>query len=494
VLQATLLGALLAGCNQPAVKPNSGLSDTDLRWIARLAYGVDSNTLAQYRTLGRERFLDAQLKNSDPAIAGLPTPPKDPARVLSEVGAAYKQLNAMPDGADKEQARKALNEQGNQAAYEASRRHLLRAINSPAQLQEQMTWFWLNHFSVFEYKANLRWLVGDYEERAIRPHVFGHFRDLVMATLAHPAMLQYLDNAQNAAGHINENFARELMELHTLGVQGGYGQRDVQALARILTGVGVNAGAQPALRREWQALYRRDGAFEFNPARHDFGTKIFLGRTIHGSGFAEVEQAVDLLVKQSACAHFISRQLAMYFVADDPPAQLVERMAGTFAATDGDIAAVLRTMFLSGEAAGSLGMKFKDPMQYVISAVRLAYDARPIANAHPIVNWLGALGEPLYGRQTPDGYPLVEGGWASSGQMSRRFEIARAIGAGNSGLFEPEDGSGATSSGFPRLSSRVYFDAVEPLLSAQTRAVLDRTTSQAEWNTVLLASPEFNYR
>ena len=171
----------------------------------------------------------------------------------------------MPDGADKEQARKALNDRGNKLAYEAIRRNLLRAVYSPAQLQEQMVWFWLNHFSVFEYKANLRWLVGDYEERAIRPHVFGHFKDLVMATLEHPAMLQYLDNNQNAAGHINENYARELLELHTLGVGGGYSQQDVQELARVLTGVGINVGASPRLKPEMQRLYVRSGAFEFNP-------------------------------------------------------------------------------------------------------------------------------------------------------------------------------------------------------------------------------------
>src|SRR6202023_2742543 len=125
----------------------------------------------------------------------------------------------------------------------------------PAQLQEQMIWFWLNHFSVFQYKANLRWLIGDYEERAIRPHVFGHFSDLVMATLQHPAMLQYLDNSQNAAGHINENYARELLELHTLGVSGGYSQHDAQELARVLTGVGVAGLDPPHLKPELRGYY-----------------------------------------------------------------------------------------------------------------------------------------------------------------------------------------------------------------------------------------------
>ena len=163
------------------------------------------------------------------------------------------------------------------------RSEILHALYSPAQLQEQLTWFWLDHFSVFQYKANDAWLVGDYADHAIRPHALGHFRDLVMATLTHPAMLQYLDNAQNANGHINENYARELMELHTLGVGSGYTQQDIQELARVLTGVGVNAsGNEPKLKPEWQQLYRHDGAFEFNPARHDFGGKTLLAKAHPG--------------------------------------------------------------------------------------------------------------------------------------------------------------------------------------------------------------------
>jgi uncharacterized protein (DUF1800 family) len=368
-------------------------------------------------------------------------------------------------------------------------------LYSPAQLQEQLNWFWLNHFSVFQYKGNDPWLVGDYAEHAIRPHSLGHFRDLVLATLQHPAMLQYLDNAQNAAGHINENYARELMELHTLGVGSGYTQQDIQELARVLTGVGVNmSGNEPRLEPEWMRLYRHQGAFEFNPARHDFGAKTLLGQHIEGGGFSEVEQAVDLLVSQPACAQFVSRKLAVYFVADDPPRSLTDRMAKTFQQTHGDIAEVLDTLFESREFQASLGGKFKDPMHYVISTIRLAYDGKPVINTHPVVNWLNALGEPLFGRQTPDGYPLTQSGWASSGQMSRRFEIARTISSGNGGLFEPEDGSPPTTTGFPQLSGRLYFTAVEPFLSAPARTALDRASSQLEWNTFLLASPDFNYR
>jgi uncharacterized protein (DUF1800 family) len=240
-------------------------------------------------------------------------------------------------------------------------------------------------------------------------------------------------------------------------------------------------------------LYRRSGAFEFNPARHDFGAKTLLGVTIEGSGFDEVEKAVTLIVRQPACAHFISAQLATYFVADNPPPQLVERMAQTFMHTDGDIVAVLRTLFLAREFNAALGTKFKDPMRFVISAVRFSYDGRPINNTHPMLNWLNGLGEAPFGRLTPDGYPLTELSWASSGQMSRRFEIARAIGGGNAGLFDPEDGTAALTGGFPQLSNRLYFEGVEPFLAAPTREALNRAVSQQEWNTFLLSSPDFNY-
>ncbi len=477
------------------------LQREDALWLERVAFGLDSVSVAAYRQLGRERYLERQLhpQNADlPAsiaaeIGALEVTHADPQRLLADLNAQYKVINAMPDGADKEQARKTLNDRGNRLGYEAVRRDLLRAVYSPAQLQEQMVWFWLNHFSVFQYKANVRWLVGDYEEQAIRPHVFGHFRDLVMATLQHPAMLQYLDNHQNAAGHINENYARELMELHTLGVGSGYTQSDVQNLARVLTGVGVNAGDAPKLKPELQHLYVRKGTFEFNPARHDFGAKTLLGRSVQGRGFDEVEHAVALIVAQPACGHFVSRQLATYFIADNPPPALVERMAQTFMHTDGDIAAVLRTMLLAREFNAALGGKFKDPMRFVVSAVRFAYDGRPIYNTRPMLNWLNGLGEAPYNHQTPDGYPLTELNWASSGQMSRRFEIARAIGSGNAGLFDSEDGKGAAAGGFPQLSNRLYFEAVEPFLAAHTMDALNRANSPQEWNTFLLAAPDFNY-
>jgi hypothetical protein len=189
-------------------------------------------------------------------------------------------------------------------------------------------------------------------------------------------------------------------------------------------------------------------------------------------------------------------------------------MAQTFQRTDGDISAVLRTLFEATELNAALGSKFKDPTRYVLSSVRLAYDGRTLQNTRPVLNWLNALGEAPYGRATPDGYPLVALAWSSAGQMSRRFEIARAIGSGNAGLFDPDNNgapaqapaqspapahplptvaNGGGVTGFPQLAGRLYYADLEATLSAGTRSALERATSQQEWNTFLLSSPEFNY-
>ncbi len=496
-----LLGCAGCATRAPTTAPVAVLRHEDMLWLDRVTFGFDSATVADYRRLGRERFLAAQLRGGDPdlpapiaaTIAAMDITRVDAQAGLTELAARNKAIGALPEGEERVLARKAMNDRSYELTYEAIRRDLLRAVYARSQLQEQMIWFWLNHFSVYQDKSNVRWLIGDYEERAIRPHALGRFKDLVLATLEHPAMLQYLDNQQNAVGHVNENYARELMELHTLGVGGGYSQTDVQQLARVLTGVGVNAGNPPRLKPELQRLYRRDGAFEFNPARHDFGAKTLLGVRVRGEGFAEVENAVSLLVAQPACARFIARELAIYFVADNPPPALVARMAQTFQQTDGDIAAVLRTLFLAREFDASLGGKFKDPMRFVVSSVRFAYDGRTISNVRPMLNWLNSLGEAPYGRSTPDGYPMTELEWASSGQLSRRFEIARAIGSGNASLFDAEEGRPAAATSFPQLSNRLYFEAVEPFLLVKTKDALRQAASQQEWNTFLLSSPDFSY-
>jgi uncharacterized protein (DUF1800 family) len=514
VLACGSLG-LLAGCATPGTDagtpariesstPSPAQFDA-VSVLNRLTWGANVSTLQRVDALGLDRYLDQQLH---PIAASLPGSVQAQISALTisqrslesltqELEQLRKDADAHANDDEKKIARQAYQQELNRLAREAATRSLLRALYSPNQLQEQMTWFWMNHFNVYQGKHNVRALVGDYEERAIRPHALGKFRDLLSATVHHPAMLRYLDNEQNAVNHLNENYARELMELHTLGVTGGYSQRDVQELARILTGVGVNLGAaQPKVRRDLQAQYLRQGLFEFNPNRHDYGDKQLLGQPLHGRGLAELDEAVDWLSRHPATAHFICNKLAVYFVSDDPPAPLVERMSQTFLRTDGDIAQTLRTLLTSPEFALSLslGSKFKDPVHYVVAAIRLAYDDKPILNAAPMLNWLNRMGEPLYGRQTPDGYPLVEAAWASPGQITTRFEIAKAIGSGNAGLFKTAEAQPQERPALPQLANSLYFQSLQKTLSPATRQALDQAGSQQEWNTFLLSSPEMMHR
>jgi uncharacterized protein (DUF1800 family) len=491
----------------PSLSAEVAFTQNDVHWINRVTYGIDTVTLAQYRAMGRKNYLESQLKpatetlppSAQAALDALSISTRTADQLLADAELENKRINALPDGDEKAKARQSLQEAQDRVAFEAAKRHILRAVYSPAQLKEQMTWFWLNHFNVFRYKGNLRWSVADYEERAIRPFVLGNFRDLVRATLKHPAMLVYLDNAQSSINKINENYARELLELHTMGVNGGYSQTDVQELARILTGVGVNVNSAPArVKPEWQGLVIKERAFEFNPARHDFGDKVLLGKAIEGAGFSEVERALDVIIQNPATARFIAHKLALHFVSDDPPGELVGRMAQAFTRSGGDIPSVLRVMFASKEFSASLGSKFKDPMHYVVSALRLSYDAQTrigqtFVNLKPANNMLNSLGESLYGHLTPDGYGLREADWASAGQMSKRFDVAKWMGSGNAGLFDPDDGSPAKVTGFPQLSSRLFFDTMEAGLSQTTRDALGKASAQWEWNAYLLGSPEFMF-
>jgi uncharacterized protein (DUF1800 family) len=235
----------------------------------------------------------------------------------------------------------------------------------------------------------------------------------------------------------------------------------------------------------------RTGLFEFNPNRHDYSVKYFLGHTIAGRGFPEVEEALDILAHHPATAVHVSRQIATYFLSDTPPEALVQRMAQAFKGTDGDIASVLLVIFKSPEFNGALPPKYKDSMQFVLSAVRLAYDTKVILNAGPIMNWLNRLGQGLYNHQTPDGYPMTAAAWNGPGQMTTRFEIARQIGSNAAGLFTPPGPDAVARPAFPQIASAFYFNALQPTLSAATRAALDQATSPQEWNALFLSSPEF---
>jgi len=322
---------------------------------------------------------------------------------------------------------------------EAMQSRLIRDIYSNRQLEAVMTDFWLNHFNVYIRKdANEPYLLPAYERDAIRAHALGNFEDLLVATAESPAMLMYLDNWQsigpdslaaknsqrqaamartpqaNAAlkdRGLNENYGRELMELHTLGVNGGYTQQDVIAVAKVFTGWTITPPAQGA-------------QFQFDERRHEPGPKTVLGKTIQENGMNEGLEVLHLLAASPATAKFISAKLAVRFVGDDPPPALVDRMAQSFLKSGGDIKTVLRTMFQSPEfwAPGAERSKMKTPQEFLLSAVRAS--GAQVNNAQPLVQALNRLGMPLYGMQTPNGYSWRSDSWLSTGELVDRMNFA----------------------------------------------------------------------
>ena len=302
---------------------------------------------------------------------------------------------------------------------------VLRAVYSNRQLDEVLADFWFNHFNVFLDKGADRYLITEYDRETIRPHVLGKFRDLLEATAKSPAMLFYLDNWQSVGANVplprgpnavrrglNENYGRELLELHTLGVDGGYTQKDVTEVARCFTGWSID---RPQL----------GGSFVFTPRLHDRGEKTVLGVKIPaGGGIQDGEKVLDIVAHQPATARFISIKLAQRFVADVPPPALVERMAQTFLKSDGDIRAVLQTMFDSKEfwSEGAFRSKMKSPLEMVVSAVRASNGDVDFATG--LVNQVAQLGQPLYRKQEPTGYSNTGAEWMNSAGLMARMNFA----------------------------------------------------------------------
>jgi len=395
--------------------------------LNRLAFGPRPGDVERVAEVGVQRWIDEQLHPEAIAL-----PPALAARlqrldsVNRSAGASLAEfLELRKEAKDEgEEAKQRRRQRQALIEREAAEARLLRAIDSPRQLEEVMVDFWYNHFNVFAGKGIDRALVASYERDAIRPHALGRFRDLLGATARHPAMLFYLDNAVSRAGGVNENYARELMELHTLGGDGGYTQKDVSELARMLTG--------------WTFDQRRLAAsgetFRFDAKRHDRGAKTWLGQTIEADGQREGERALDVLALHPTTARHVSRRLAQYFVSDDPPAALVERMTAAWRAGGGDIRTVLRTLFASPEfmSAEALGAKFKTPYQFVVSAARAG--AVQVANVAPLTGAMNQLGMPLYGCQTPDGYKNTQDAWLNPDALTRRIAFASSLAGGRLAL------------------------------------------------------------
>lgn len=444
--------------------------------LRRLTLGFTRADVEQVRRDGVERFIQAQLNPQSlpespvlqAKLATLPTLRLSLPELYHDYGPPNRRA-AKASGGD-------IQKRTRQPYAEAATAKLWRAVHSPRQLQELLVDFWFGHFNVFMGKGlAIRVWIGAYERDAIRPFVLGRFRDLLFATARHPAMLLYLDNQRNIAPSslvgrmkqrgLNENYARELMELHTLGVDGGYGQQDVRELARVLTGWGTKP-AGPELG---------PSVFFFEARRHDFGEKTLLGRKIPGKGQAEVEETLDFLASHPSTARHVTAKLARLFVADDPPPALVDRLARRFLDTGGDIRAVLETLFASAEFWGARydGAKFRTPFQYLVSSLKLVENPTEDAS-----RWLGLLrqwGMPPYGCPTPDGYSDRQEVWLSPDAVMRRIDFASSL---------------ARAQTVP--PGRPAFDLAElrALCGARTQAAIDEAP-QAMRLALLLSSPEF---
>ncbi len=460
--------------------------------LNRLSFGPRPGDLETVEKIGIEAYIQQQLHPD--TIAQPPTLTANLAQ-LETIGLSPLQLFAqthLPKMANEKtltpEQKKAYRQQEKHVLEQARQANLLQATSSPRQLQEVMVNFWYNHFNVFADKGNDKLLVGAYEQTAIRPYALGRFRDLLGATAHDPAMLIYLDNWRNTAPTeggtpsrqpgpgrqpgLNENYARELMELHTLGVDGGYTQQDVIALAKIFTGWTFRRSAQVGVG---------PNGFYFDAKRHDFSDKLFLGHTIKGSGMAEGEQALDILAKSPATARHISYKLVQTFVADQPPPALVDKLTQQFLSSDGDIAIVLSTLFRDSEFWDSryYRAKFKTPYQYVVSALR-ATDRRE-QDFRLVNGFLNQLGMPLYGCPTPDGYKNTADPWMNPDAITRRISFATGFASGRGPLSDPT---------IAPIDAVQLANTLGNSFSAQTQQTIEGSPATLH-PALMLGSPEF---
>jgi uncharacterized protein (DUF1800 family) len=380
---------------------------------------------------------------------------------------------------------------------------LYRALYSNRQLVEVLTDFWFNHFNVFEGKGQAEQItLASYENDAIRPHVLGKFKDLLLATARHPAMLHYLDNWESLAGDVfdvgpfagrgalmsrqahglNENYGRELMELHTLGVKGGYTQEDVIAVARCFTGWTIR---QPNTKPE----------FAFAAFMHDTGEKTVLGHKIAAGGEeSDGLQVIDILAHHPSTARFISKALAQRFVADDPPASLVDKMARTFAKTDGDLRAVMETMFTSREffSEGAWQAKMKSPLEMVVSAVRAA--GGNATDSFTLVQKVADMGEPLYGKVEPTGYRDSAETWLSTANVMARIGFANALAAGQVPGVKVETAAFGQKDAAVIAHELLSRDASPQTLAAIEKGLQGKPASPGPIMGLVISSPEFQRR
>ncbi len=464
--------------------------------LNRLSLGIRSGEIEQVQKIGVDKYIQQQL---NPDSIEEPTTLTDRLTKLDTINLSPIELfqkynpNRKVDGQQQLlSVKKVQQQQARQVTNQAIKARLWRSIYSQRQLNEVMVDFWYNHFNVYADKGIDKLWVGAYEQQAICPYAMGKFRDLLGATARHPAMLFYLDNWQNSAPNLNkkgratglnENYARELMELHTLGVDGGYKQDDVIALSKILTGWGFKQPGQKI----------PDGySFQFNNNHHDFSDKTFLNQNIIGSGIGEGEQALDLLSRHPSTARQISFKLAQYFLTDNPPKALIDKLSRRFIATDGDIKLVLNTLFHSPEFWDRkyYGSKFKTPYQYTISAIRST--GVDVNNIKPLNDFLKQLGMPIYGCPTPNGYKNTQDAWLNPDSMTRRINYVTNLAKGKL----PISASTTTPTNALATSQMVSINPMKLLatlgnnFSTQTQQAISSSNPEIR-AALILGSPEF---
>ncbi|MHC1790127.1 DUF1800 domain-containing protein [Solidesulfovibrio sp.] len=449
--------------------------------VSRLTYGPAPGSLAQAAAMGLDAFIAAQLEPErlpeppelERALAGLASQHMDTVRLFREYGPP-----AEAAGQDGPEGMRRTFDRADVVALEAAEARLYRAILSPRQLAELMTAFWCEHFSLGAKKGLAHLWVGSFEREAIRPHAMGKFLDLLAATAMHPAMLIARDNWKNvvhrdggkaARDALDPTYAALLLAHHTLGPGGPQKPADTLALARILTGWRVGAARADS----------DTGGFYFDVDLHDPADKVLLGQPVQGVGLGEGAMALRILAEHPATARNISRKLAVYFLADDPPAPLVARMAETFGATGGDIREVLRTLATSPEFVDPKyrGGRIKSPLRHVVSAVR-ALGATPSDTA-ALAGALAELGQPLFAADGPEGYPAASAAWQKPEALPRRVRFAGDLAAGRI------PGLGPTA----RVSAPALAEVLGPSLSPAVGQAAAKAGSGGAG--LILASPDF---
>lgn len=496
--------------------------------LQRATYGPRPADLERIRSMGVEAWLDWQLDpGAIPDGAFQAVLQRYPAATLSipEMASRYVPPRLAPGGEVGMGSDGGLRHP-REIVLELSMARLHRAIRSERQLEAVMTDFWFNHFNVYALVGQPQLLVADYERTAIRPHVFGKFEDMLVATARHPAMLVYLDNFRSLTpdpgaprpGGVNENYARELLELHTLGVDGGYTQADIEAVARAFTGwsierhapaIAPGEGNDPEsrrLRRRYERARSDPDAgatlFRFFADRHDAGPKTVLGSTLPaGRGIEDGMDVLELVSRHPSTARHIATKLARAFVADDPPAALVDRLAETFLRTDGDLRAVTRTLFLSPELADPSvrGRKIRSPFELAAAALRMT-DAELGPRSRDLLQWLNAAGELPYAAQPPTGYPETADAWLNPGALLQRSDLATSLAAGevagirmDAGALVPDGAADPVDALLERLLPGREAERLGAIVRAEV-AGLEPGAAVARAAGLVLASPEFQTR